>query len=123
MKYLLLTYLDENAWEALTPEEQEQAMATCAPQVQEMVDRGQFLDGAPLEHSSRGLRLRLEQGKKMITDGPFTETREQLGGYTLLEADSIEQAVEIASGFLVPGPFPAYLEIRPVVQYTPPEAG
>jgi len=116
MKYMLLTYLDENAWAALSEAEQKKEMDSCAPHVQNLIASGKFLDGAPLHPTSTATTIRANGGKRMITDGPFAETKEQLGGYTLIEARDLDDAIAIASGFLGDSS-KVTIEIRPVVEW------
>ncbi len=118
MKYMLLTYLDEKAWMNLSEAEQKEQMALCAPHVQKMLASGKILGGAPLHPTSTATTLRMEHGKRLMTDGPFAETREQLGGYTILEAENLDEALTIASGFLTPeSKIPVSLEVRPIVDF------
>lgn len=100
MKYMFLTYLDEKAWLSLSESEQQRLMAECTPHVQQLMTSGQFLGGAPLHPTSAGATVRLREGKPLIMDGPFAETREQIGGYTLIEAKDMDEATRIAAGFL-----------------------
>ena len=117
MKYMFLTYLDEKAWAALTEGEQQQLRAGCTPHVEQLIASGKFLDGAPLHPTSTATTVRLRDGKRLVTDGPFAETREQLGGYTLVDAVDLDEAIAIAAGFLGTA-FPSMIEIRPVVELT-----
>ena len=114
MKYMLLTYLDEQAWLAMTPEQQRAEMAKCEPHVQRMLAAGKILGGAPLHPTATATTVRAHGGKRLITDGPFAETREQLGGYTLIEADNLDEAIEIAAGYLGEESM-ATIEVRPIV--------
>ena len=100
MKYMFLTYLDEKAWLSLSDAEQREAMAECAPHVERLIASGKFLGGAPLHPTSTATTVRLRDGKRLVTDGPFAETREQIGGYTLIDAKDRDEAVSIAAGFL-----------------------
>lgn len=115
MKYLLLTYLDEKAWGNLTDAEQKAAMDECAPHVQNLLASGKFLGGAPLQPTSMATTVRMRDSKRFVTDGPFAETREQLGGYTLIDAADLDEALTIATGFLGTNSL-ASIEIRPVVE-------
>lgn len=115
MKYMLLTYLDEKAWLALSPEQQQQEMAACGPHVQKMLAAKKLIDGAPLHPTTSATTLRYRDGKRLITDGPFAETREQLGGYSIIEADNLDDALAVASGFLVASRVKVSLELRPIV--------
>ena len=117
MKYMLLTYLDEKAWLSLSEAEQQQAMAECAPHVEQLLVSKKFLGGAPLHPTSTGATVRLRDGKPLVTDGPFAETREQLGGYTLIDAKDREEALAIAAGFLGKRGL-AIIEVRAVAEIT-----
>lgn len=116
MKYMLLTYLDEKAWEDLSEEERQREMTECEPHVRQLVASGKFLDGAPLHSTNSATTISVKAGKRLVTDGPFAEAREQLGGYTLIEANDLDEAVEIAAGFLGNHSI-ATIEVRPVVDY------
>jgi len=116
MKYMILTYLDEKAWLALTPEQQQEEMELCGPHVQKMLAAKKIVDGAPLHPTTSATTLRYRDGKRLITDGPFAETREQLGGYTIIEADNLDDALAVASGFLMPSRLEVSLELRPIVE-------
>jgi hypothetical protein len=115
MKYIFVTYLDEKAWLSLSESEQQQLMAECMPHVKRLIANGNFLGGAPLEPTSTGATVRLREGKPLITDGPFAETREHIGGYTLIEAKDMEDATRIAAGFLGTKS-PSIIEVRQVVE-------
>jgi hypothetical protein len=115
MKYMLLTYLDEKAWANLGEAEQDRLMAECGPHVQDLVASGRFLGGAPLHPTSMATTISIRDGKRLVTDGPFAETREQLGGYTLIDAKDLDEAISIASGFLGTSSL-AKIEIRPVIE-------
>jgi hypothetical protein len=118
MKYMLLTYLDEQKWLALSEQEQLAEIAKCAPHVQRLNERRAILDGAPLHPTSTATTIRQQGGKRLVTDGPFAETREQLGGYTLIEARDLDDAIGIAAGFLGDDDSLATIEVRPVVDLT-----
>jgi hypothetical protein len=100
MKYVLLSYLDEKAWLSLSEAEQQQIMSESVPHVEQLLASKKFLGGAPLEPTSMAATVRLHDGKRLVTDGPFAETREQLGGYAVIEAKDMDEAVRIAGGFL-----------------------
>jgi hypothetical protein len=91
-------------------------MGECGPHVESLLRSGKFLDGAPLHPTTTATTVGLVDGQPIVTDGPFAETREQLGGYTLIEADDLDDAIEIARGFLGKSS-PTRIEIRPVVNY------
>jgi hypothetical protein len=115
MKYMLLTYLDEKAWTSLSEVEQQQMMAECTPHVEQLLASKKFLGGAPLHPTATAATVRLRDGKRLVTDGPFAETREQLGGYTLIDAKDVDEAISIAAGFLGTKS-QAIIEIRAVVE-------
>src|SRR6266699_5053447 len=93
MKYMLLVYLDE---QALTETEREQCYVESAQLTQQIKLRGQYLAAGPLHPTSMATSIRVRDGKRLITDGPFAETREQLGGYYLIEARDLDEAIGIA---------------------------
>ena len=115
MKYMLLTYLDEKAWLAMSPEQQQKAMDECAPHIQKLMGAKKFLAGAPLHPTSTATTIRYRDGKQVLTDGPFAETREQLGGYTIIDATDLDDALAIARGFIGTSTI-ATIEVRPIVE-------
>src|SRR6185436_13378792 len=117
MKYMLLTYLDEKAWLSLSPAEQKRLMDECAPHMNRLLETKKFLAGAPLHPTSTATTVRNKGGKRVLTDGPFAETREQLGGYTIIEAKDLDEAIEIAGGFFGDGNEDGRtsIEVRPIV--------
>ena len=116
MKYMLLTYLDEKAWLALGAEEQQRQMAECGPHVQKLQAAKKLLAGAPLRETTTATTVRYRDGKRLLTDGPFAETREQLGGYAIIDADDLDDAIAIASGFIGTSSL-ATIEVRPIVDF------
>lgn len=118
MKYMLLTYLDEKAWLALTPEQQKQEMDACGPHVEKLMAEKKIIAGAPLRETATATTVRYREGKVLLTDGPFAETREQLGGYTIIEANDLDDALAIAKGFVASSRNPtsiATIEVRPII--------
>ena len=116
MKYMILTYLDEKAWLALGPEEQQREMAVCGPHVEKLLASKKLLAGAPLHPTTTATTVRHREGKRLLTDGPFAETREQLGGYAIIEAENLDDAIAIATGFLATSSrLKNSLEVRPIV--------
>jgi hypothetical protein len=116
MKYMLLTYLDEKAWLSLSAAEQKRLMDECGPHIEGLLAKKKLLAGAPLHPTSTATTIRYREGKRVLTDGPFAETREQLGGYTIIEADNLDDAIAIASGFISTSPI-ATIEVRPIVDF------
>ena len=111
MKYMLLIYSDENAW---TKDEREQCYADSVQLTHELHANGQFLGAAPLHSVATATSLRVRDGKKLVTDGPFAETREQLGGYFLSDAPDLDAAIAIAAR--LPSAYKSTIEIRPIVE-------
>ena len=111
MKYMLLVYLDE---QALTDEEREHCYVESAQLAQDLNSSGQYLDASPLHPVSTATSVRVREGRKVVTDGPFAETREQLGGYYVIEARDLDEAIGIAER-IPPARF-GTVEIRPVME-------
>ncbi len=111
MKYLLLVYLDEKQWLGMSDDERNRIMGDTDPYIRELIASGKFLGGAPLQPTTTGATVRLRDGQPVVTDGPFAETREQVGGYTLIEAADMAEAVGIVKKML--GRLsPAIVEVR-----------
>jgi hypothetical protein len=111
MKYMLLVYLDE---QVMSEEEREHCYAESAQLTQELNSSGQYLDASPLHPISTATSVRVREGKRLVTDGPFAETREQLGGYYLVDANDLDEAIRIAEK-IPPARF-GTVEIRPVME-------
>ena len=111
MQYMLLVYLDE---QALDETEREQCYVESVRLTHELKSSGQYVAAAPLQPTSTATSVRLRGGKRLVTDGPFAETREQLGGYFLIDAKDLDEAVGIAAR--VPMARRGTIEVRPVVE-------
>lgn len=111
MQYMLLIYLDENA---PTQAEREQCYKESAEYARELAASGKCLATAPLYPTSTSTSVRVRDGKRLVTDGPFAETREQLGGYFLINAQDLDEAISIASQ--IPAGRWGTVEIRPVIE-------
>lgn len=111
MKYLLLIYLEENS---LTETQRAQCYMDSAAYARKLHESGRCLAVAPLHPTSTATSLRIRDGRQLITDGPFAETREQLGGFFLIEADNLDQAIQIAGE--IPAGRWGTVEIRPVLE-------
>ncbi len=111
MKYLLLIYLDERA---LSETEREHCYVDSARLAQDLHLSGQYLGANPLHPTFTATSIRVRDGKRFLTDGPFAETREQLGGYFLIEAEDLDQAISIAAR--IPAARFGTVEIRPVME-------
>jgi hypothetical protein len=113
MKYMLLVYLDE---QALSEAEREQCYVKSAKLAREIHSKGQYLDASPLHPTATATSVRVREGKRVVTDGPFAETREQLGGYYLINAGDLDEAIAIAER--IPVANMGTIEIRPVLEIT-----
>jgi hypothetical protein len=111
MKYLMLVYLDEHA---MTEEERAHCYVESAQLTQDLNSTGHYLDASPLHSVATATSVRVRDGKRLVTDGPFAETREQLGGYYLIEAKDLDEAISIAER-IPPASF-GTIEIRPVME-------
>ena len=111
MKYMLLVYSDENAW---AESERERCYAESVQLTQELNGNGQYLGASPLHSVSTATSVRVRDGKRLVTDGPFAETHEQLGGYFLIEASNLDKAIDIAGR--IPGVRKGTIEIRPLME-------
>jgi len=111
MKYMMLIYLDEKA---LSDSEREQCYKESAEYAQQIHASGQYLLAAPLHPTSTATSVRTREGKRFVTDGPFAETREQLGGFFLVDAKDLDEAIRIASE--IPAGRWGTVEIRPVME-------
>ena len=112
MKYMLLIYSDEkSAW---TEQEREQCYEESIALTHELKARGQYISASPLESITTATSVRVRGGKAMITDGPFAETREQLGGYFMIDARDLNEALAIAAR--IPGARKGTVEVRPVME-------
>lgn len=97
MKYMLLICRDEPAWANLGVTERRQIYAETVKLSEELTSRGQYLGGFPLHPSSSATSVRVRDGKRLVTDGPFAETREQLGGYMIVDVKDLDEAIAIAA--------------------------
>jgi hypothetical protein len=114
MKYMLLVYHNEDAFGKLSQTERQQMRAESVQLACQIHSSGQYVDAAPLYPTSTATSVRVRDGKPLMTDGPFAETREQLGGYFLVMAEELDQAIGIAAR--IPGARIGTVEIRPVME-------
>jgi hypothetical protein len=112
MKYMLMIYLDERR--AMDDAERAHCYVESAQLARELSANGQYLGANPLHPSSTATSVRVRDGSPLVTDGPFAETREQLGGYFLVHANDLDQAIGIAAR--IPGARFGTVEIRPVME-------
>jgi hypothetical protein len=111
MKYILLIYSDEQGW---TDAERGRCFAESTQLTHDLSAAGQYLGASPLDSVATATSVRIRDGKRLVTDGPFAETREQLGGYFLIEAPDLDAAIAIAAR--IPGARKGTVEIRPVLE-------
>jgi hypothetical protein len=120
MRYMLLIYLDE---QALNENERAQCYQDSARLAHDLDASGQYLTCAPLHPTSTATSIRVREGTRLVTDGPFAESREQLGGFFMIEAKDLDEALRIAAR--IPGARTGTVEVRPVMEVPglPPDRG
>jgi hypothetical protein len=118
MKYALLIYGSETSWDTVTDEERQMLYKEYDAFAHEGVERGVMLGGEELSRVSSATTVRVRGGEALVTDGPFAETKEQLGGFFLLECKDVDEAIEMAAK--IPGARSGSIEVRPCVEH--PEA-
>jgi hypothetical protein len=111
MKYMLLIYMDEKA---MNEPEREQCYKDSTQLSYDLHTKGKLVGVNPLQPVATATSVRVREGKRLVTDGPFAETREQLGGYFLVDAKDLDEAIGIATK--IPGSGKGTVEIRPVLE-------
>jgi len=117
MQYLLLIYESEKAWDAMSEADQHKVAGEYEAFTQDIKKSGHLKGGEALQPTRTATTLRVRDGKPQTTDGPFAETREQLGGYYLIEAKDLDDATRIAAR--IPSARVGSIEIRPIMTFTP----
>jgi len=112
MKYVLLIYHDEQSWTDLTEPERQQIYLEYRQLIQELQSKGKYLAGEQLQPATAGSTVRVREGNSMVIDGPFAETREQIGGFFIVDVKDAQEAAEIAAR--IPSARDGAIEIRPV---------
>jgi hypothetical protein len=97
MKYLCMGYYDETAWAALDERERNKLVSESLDYERKLRENGRCLDGKALQGAGTATTLRFDGGRMLVTDGPFAETKEQLGGVMVLEADDLNHAIQLMS--------------------------
>jgi hypothetical protein len=115
MQYLMLIYTNEADWETAPPEVKQSTMGAYMAFTQEVQERKLYKGGNPLLPVSTATTVRVRDGKTSTTDGPFAETKEQLGGYYLLDCKDLDEAIEVAAK--IPGAAWGSVEIRPIMVF------
>lgn len=113
MQYMLMMYFDENS---LSETQRNQCYAESAGYARELDESGKYILAAPLQPTLTATSIRYQQGKRIVTDGPFAETREQLGGFFLINAANLDEAIEVAGK--IPAGRWGTVEIRPLLEIT-----
>ncbi|HZU33280.1 MAG TPA: YciI family protein [Candidatus Angelobacter sp.] len=113
MQYLLLIYGPEKLWETYSEPEKQAIYKEYGELIEDLKRTGKYLGGHELQPIATATTVRVRDGRKAITDGPFAETKEQLGGYFLVEASDLDDAMAIAAR--IPSAASGSIEVRPVV--------
>lgn len=113
MKYILLMYAEPGAW---PPDEHREALQESIDICHELHAKGQYLSASPLQPPESAACVRVRNGERLVSDGPYAETKEQLGGYFLIEAAGMDEAIAITSR--IPGARRGTAEIRPLLEVT-----
>ena len=113
MQYMLLIYSQEDGWEALSDEERNALYREYSQLSDDLRDKGALLGAHELQPAESATTVRVRDGDRLVTDGPFAETREVLGGYYLIEVESLDEALDWAAR--IPSARHGQVEVRPVV--------
>jgi hypothetical protein len=112
MRYLLMISSDESALEGVTPEAGQAMMGEYFAFQEEMASRGVLQGGERLQPTSDATTVRVRDGETLTTDGPFAETKEQIGGYYVVDCKDLDEAIEVAAK--IPGARMGSVEVRPI---------
>jgi hypothetical protein len=119
MKYLLLIYESEQAWAGVSEAEQGKIFGEYMEYTNRIKKNGNYIAGEALQPISAATTVRVKNGKTLTTDGPFAETKEQLGGFYMVEARDLDEAIKLATG--IPAVRTGSIEVRPIMPTPPPE--
>jgi hypothetical protein len=114
MKYLLMIYADEHAFEAMNEDERHEVYAAYDELMKDLSAKGQSLAADELQPTSTATTVQVRNGERLITDGPYAETKEQLGGYFLIDVDDLDAAIDIAAR--IPSVRSGSIEVRPIAE-------
>ena len=120
MKYMLLICDDEKAWGGLSEAERQKIYGEYRELRGQLIASGEFLGGSQLHPTSAATSVRVRDGRRLVTDGPFAETREQIGGYFLIEAKNLDEAIAIAAR--IPSARMGTIEVRPLIESAAPSS-
>ncbi|MDQ2889543.1 MAG: YciI family protein [Gemmatimonadota bacterium] len=115
MKYLCLIYEDETIWPRMSKEESDRMMSEYGALTNDLKASGQWLAGHALQPTSSATTVRVRNGSTLVTDGPFAETKEQLGGFYLIEANDLNNAIQVAAR--IPVAKYGSVEVRPIMTF------
>src|SRR5262245_37222694 len=118
MRYLLLICGEEKGWAAMPDADRKQLMGEFRQFTQQIQSSGHYVGGSQLQPTTAATTVRVRDGKRLVTDGPFAETREQLGGYYLVEAKDLDEAIGLAAR--IPSARTGTIEVRPLIEMTVP---
>jgi hypothetical protein len=113
MKYLLMIYADEHAFEAMSEDERHDLYAAYDELMKDLAAKGHMLAGDELAPTSTATTVQVRDGERLVTDGPYAETKEQLGGYFLIDVDDLDGAIDIAAR--IPSVHSGSIEVRPLL--------
>jgi hypothetical protein len=116
MKFMLIVHHDEEAFSKIEKEKRQQMLAESIELTHQLDTAGQYLSASPLQPAATAVIVRVREGKPLVTDGPFIETREQIAGYFLINAQDLNEAISIATR--VPGARIGTVEVRPLIEIT-----
>jgi hypothetical protein len=117
MKYLLLIYGDEGGWGSISEQDRAAITEAYTDYSDEVQKAGVSLAGEALQPTTSATTVRVRNGETLLTDGPFAETKEQLGGFYMVECDTLDQAIEWAAK--IPGASTGSIEVRPIMEFPP----
>jgi hypothetical protein len=118
LRYLCLIYSDESQWAAMSKEETEKVLGEYFAFTDQIRASGNLLGGDSLLPTTSATTVRIRKGKMSTSDGPYAETKEQLGGYYLIQATDLNQAIQIAAR--IPGARHGAIEVRPIEEFDAP---
>ena len=118
MRYLCLIYDNEKAWQQMSEADMQKGMAEYNAFTQSIKKSGNYVGGEALQPTTTAASVRVRNGKVSTTDGPYVETKEQLGGYYLITAKDLKDAVQVASQ--IPGAKHGTVEVRPIMEFNQP---
>ena len=118
MKYMLLIYDEEKKFDTMAQADLQKMMEEYGKFSQKVVESGKHQSSGRLQPSTNATTVRLRDGKRLVTDGPFAETREQLGGYYLVEAKNLDEAIDLAAQ--IPSARAGSIEVRPLFEIARP---